>query len=271
MERIRTSDVAARKAFFTRTTADVTGVTTAISIEAIGIDMFRSGDSILLCDIFGGIYPLVLNGDVKGTDTTINLVSYDFGTDEILAGAFISFDAIDMVQEYQNKTKGTVGSLAVTSTTLGPIEYTGGSYIGNFDELRGVDLDYIVVLPSDFMINDDSVFAAQFKDSATVGLQVPDVVSEVLAFIRIPTGKKATKVDVWGTNAKTVKVYEMSLDANINLNTATDLAGGTGVMNTQITLTSAVNSTSTNYLLIKVVLTATSNRIWGGKVTIDNI
>ena len=42
-------------------------------------------------------------------------------------------------------------------------------------------------------------------------------------------------------------------------------------MNTQITLTSEVASTATNYLLILVKLTSTSNRIWGGKVTIDNI
>ena len=271
MERTRTSDVAARNAFFTRTTAVVTGVTTYIDIEANGIAMFKDGDSILLCDIFGGIYPLVVNGDVSATDRRINFVSYDFGTDEILAGALISFDAIDMVQEYQRKTKGKIAGMPVSADTLGPIQYTGGSYIGSFDALRGVDLDYIIVLPSDFMINDDESSPAQFKDAATTGLQVSKAGSEVLAFIRIPTGKKATKVDVWGTNAKPVKIYEMNVDANTDLNTATDLAGGTGLMNTQITLTSEVASTSTNYLLIRVNLTATTNRIWGGKVTIDNI
>ena len=68
---------------------------------------------------------------------------------------------------------------------------------------------------------------------------------------------------------KNVYVYEMNLNASNNLTTATDLAGGTGVMNTQITLTSSVTSTSTNYLLISVKLTSTSNRIYGGKVTIS--
>ena len=133
MERTRTSDVAARNAFFTRTTAVVTGVTTYINIEANGIAMFKDADSILLCDIFGGIYPLLVNGDVSGTDTRINIVSYDFGADQILAGALISFDAIDMVQEYQRKTKGKIAGMPVSADTLGPIQYTGGRYIANFD------------------------------------------------------------------------------------------------------------------------------------------
>ena len=68
------------------------------------------------------------------------------------------------------------------------------------------------------MINDDVASPAQFKDAATTGLQVSNAGSEVLAFIRIPTGKKATKVDIWGTNAKPVKIYEMNVDVNTDLN-----------------------------------------------------
>ena len=271
MERTKTSDVAARNAFFTRTTTVITGVTTSFGIEANGIAMLKDADSILLCDIFGGIYPLVVNGDVSGTDTTINVVSYDFGADQILAGALISFDAIDMIQQYQRKTKGKIAGMPVNADTLGPIQYTGGRYIANFDSSRGEDLDFIIVLPSDFMINDDVASPAQFKDATTTGLQISDASSELLAFIRIPTGKKATKVDIYGTNPKVVEVFEMNINASTNLTTATDLAGGAGLMNTEITLTSEVDSTLTNYLLIKVKLTGLSNRIWGGKVTIENI
>ena len=270
MIRTRNSDIAARNAFFTRTTAYITGVTTYIDIVANGIAMFKDGNSFLLCDLVGKIYPLVVNGDVGASDTIINIVSYDFGTDQVLAGALISFNAIDMVQEYQRKTKGEVAGMPVSSDTLGPIEYTGGKYVGSFDALRGVDLDFVPILPSDFMVNDDADSPAQFKDATTTGLQVPDPANEVLAFIRIPAGKKAQYVDVWGTNPKVVEVYEMNLNASTNLTTATDLAGGTGVMNTQITLTSEVDSTPINYLLIKVKLTGTSNRVWGGGVTIDN-
>lgn len=254
----------------TTTTSAITGVKTSIDIEAVGETIMAAGDVLLLSSV-DQMHELTLSTRILSTDTSININSYDFGGDVILAGALITHNEIDLLQQYQNKTKGTVGGMAVSATTLGPIEYTAGRYIGNFDALRGEDLDYIIVLPSDFMINDDVASPAQFKDAATTGLQVSNASSELLAFIRIPTGKKATHVDIWGTNPKPVKIYEMNVNANTNLTTATDLAGGTGVMNTQITLSSEVDSTSTNYLLIRVTLTATSNRIWGGKVTIDNI
>tara|TARA_R110002050_G_scaffold2385_4_gene13921 strand:+ start:5644 stop:6459 length:816 start_codon:yes stop_codon:yes gene_type:complete len=271
MLRTKNSDIAARNVFFTETINVVTGVTTSIDIIANGIEMFKDGDTILLLDKVGYIYPLTVDGDVASTDTIINIVSYDFGLEQILPGSLVSYYSVDLFQQYQRKTKGKIAGMPVSADTLGPIQYTGGRYIANFDSSRGEDLDYIIVLPSDFMINDDVASPAQFKDSTTTGLQVSNTSSEVLAFIRIATGKKATKVDIFGTNPKVVQVYEMNVDANTNLTTATDLAGGTGVMNTQITLTSEVASTATNYLLILVKLTSTSNRIWGGKVTIDNI
>tara|TARA_R110002050_G_scaffold160718_1_gene290120 strand:+ start:14982 stop:18152 length:3171 start_codon:yes stop_codon:yes gene_type:complete len=189
----------------------------------------------------------------------------------ILIGDTLTFNTSDLVSQYQNKTEGTIAGMPVTSNTIGPIQYSAGRYVGDFDEIKGVDLNFIPILPSDFTINDDVASPAQFKDAATTGLQVSNASSELIAFIRIPTGKKAQYVDVFGTNPKVVQVYEMQVDASNNLTTATDLAGGTGVMNTRIILTSEVSSTATNYLLIIVKLTATSNRIWGGKVTIADI
>lgn len=196
--------------------------------------------------------------------TTI-LVASQLIYQNILIGDTISFNTSNLLTQYQNKSEGTVAGMPVTSDTLGPIGYTAGRYIGDFDEIKGVDLDFIPILPSDFTINDDVASPAQFKDAATTGLQVSNASSELIAFIRIPNGKKAQYVDVFGTNNKVVQVYEMQVDASTNLTTATDLAGGTGVMNTRIILSSEVSSTATNYLLIIVKLTATSNRIWEAK------
>lgn len=128
MQRKKDSDIVARNAFFTRTTADVTGVTTYISIVANGIAMFKDGDSFLLCDLVGKIYPLVVDGDVSAIATRISIDSYDFGTDQVSAGALVSFNAIDMVQEYQRKTKGTVAGFDVDATSLGK----GGISIDGF-------------------------------------------------------------------------------------------------------------------------------------------
>lgn len=271
MERIKTSDIVSRNAFFTRTTADVTGVTTYIDIEANGIKMFKDGDSFLFCDVNGSIYPLIVNGDVSPTGTRINIVSYDFGTDEILAGALVSFDSIDMFREYQRKTKGTVAGMPVSGDTLGPIQYTGVNYIGNFDELRGVDLDFISILPSDFMNNSVGTHTLIFNDASASGLAVQNHTIKPVAFIRIPFGKKATHVDVYGPSNNLYEVYEMNLNASTNLTTATDLLGGTGKFNTQQTLSSEVDSTSTNYLLIRADMSSKGSQIYGGKVTIDNI
>ena len=200
---------------------------------------------------------------------TVFYVSATTLENPILIGDEVIIDNENLFQQYQFKTEGTISGMPVSSDTLGPIQYTGGRYIGTFDSIRGIDLDFIPIMPQDFVINDDADSPAQFKDGSNTGLQLPDPVNEILAFIRIPVGMKATHVDVWGTQNKNVYVYEMNLNASNNLTTATDLAGGTGVMNTQITLTSSVTSTSTNYLLISVKLTSTSNRIYGGKVTIS--
>ena len=249
---------------------------TSLTVDALD-DILNVGDKFILqtqsvnqTSDPGNIIEFEVSSRAIEGATTI-LVTSQTIYQNILIGDTITFNTSNLVSQYQNKTEGTIAGMPVDSDTIGPIEYTGGRYIGDFNDLRGVDLDFITILASDFTINDDVASPAQFKDATTTGLQVSDASSELIAFIRIPTGKKAQYVDVWGTNPKVVEVYEMQIDASTNLTTATDLAGGTGVMNTRITLTSEVSSTSTNYLLIKVKLTGLSNRIWGGKVTIGNI
>jgi hypothetical protein len=249
---------------------------TSLTVDALD-DILNVGDKFVLqtqsvdmSDIPNNRIEFEVSTRAAAGATTI-LVTSKTIYQNILIGDTLTFNTSDLVSQYQNKSEGTIAGMPVTSDTLGPIQYTGGRYVGDFDDIRGVDLDFIPILASDFTINDDIASPAQFKDASTTGLQVSSASSELLAFIRIPTGKKATKVDIWGTNAKPVKVYEMNVNANTDLTTATDLGGGTGVMNTQITLSSAVESSSTNYLLIRVNLTATSNRIWGGKVTIADI
>ena len=76
---------------------------------------------------------------------------------------------------------------------------------------------------------------------------------------------KATAVDIYATHNKTVKVYEVDVNSSFDF-TAT--ADETGAANTQITVDPNINATATNYLAITVAVTATTNRIWGGLVTI---
>ena len=114
------------------------------------------------------------------------------------------------------------------------------------------------------MINDDAASPLSFKDGSNSGVHVNDAASEAVAFVTIPEGMKATLVDVYGTHAKTLKVWEVDVNASFDFTSTTK---GTGAMNTQLDITD-VDATATNYLAIQVTLTATSQRIWGGIVTI---
>jgi len=142
---------------------------------------------------------------------------------------------------------------ATTETTIEKAIASGKRY-GN----------YIKILPSDFMINDDAASPLSFKDGSNSGVHVNDSASEAICFIPIPEGMKATHVDIYGTHNKTIKVWEVDVDSSFDFTSATK---GTGSMNTTLDITD-VNATEDNYLAIQVTLTATSQRIWGGKVTI---
>ena len=75
---------------------------------------------------------------------------------------------------------------------------------------------------------------------------------------------KATHVDVYATHNRTLKVWEVDLNASFDFTSTTI---GTGACNTQLDITD-VNATATNYLAVQVALSATTQRIWGGIVTI---
>ena len=86
--------------------------------------------------------------------------------------------------------------------------------------------------------------------------------TELLAFVDIPEGKKATHVDIYDNSHNlAIEVFEM------NINASGLTSKGSGNANTQLNITD-VNATATNYLAIVVTTTATSNRDWGGLVTI---
>ena len=152
-------------------------------------------------------------------------------------------------------TLGTIGTGVWNGTKITDIyTNTSGRRYGNT----------IKILPSDFMINDDAASPLSFKDGSNSGVHVNDADNEAIAFVTIPEGMKATHVDVYATHNKTLTVDELDVNSSYDF---TGTARGTGSCNTQLDITD-VNATATNFLAITVTLTATSNRIWGGIVTI---
>ena len=95
-------------------------------------------------------------------------------------------------------------------------------------------------------------------------MQVGDAAQEMIATVNIPYGTTATEVYVWGSvTTKVVEAYVGNVNAN-----GIGSAIGTGTTNGSAISITSTASTETNYLLILVKVTATSNRIYGGKVTL---
>jgi len=131
---------------------------------------------------------------------------------------------------------------------------------------RKSDIIKIKILPSDFMSNDDggvTKFGLGFVEaSGTWGIKIPNPAVELLAFATIPEGMKATHVDIFddGDN-RVIEVFEC------NINSQTITSKGTGTCNTTLDITD-VNATPTNYLAILVTTTDSSDRTFGGTITI---
>jgi len=121
----------------------------------------------------------------------------------------------------------------------------------------------IKILPNDFIANDEGSIGVAFDDDANTGMVLEDTASEMWAFVTIPEGMKATDVNIYSNNSsRSFYVYEMDIDAN-----GLGSSLGNNTLNSAVTGLS-VSATSTNFLAIKLDLSATNQRIRGGLVTI---
>ena len=245
----------------TTTSTIAVGSITSIPIIDIGSTLLKTGDVIEIYDfIQGASYQFVLSEDQESGDASLSVVSQDITT-SITKGSIITISSNNLIVQYQRKTEGTIGNMPVAAERLGPIEYKGGTYF-----VTGVDPIYVKILPRDFVINEDGGNEAlEFKDgTSSSGLTVGATSQEMLATVNIPYGTTATHVTAWGSSAaRTVEVYECGVDTN-----GIGSAIGTGTLNgSPISITSTA-ATETNYLLILVKVTLTSQRIYGGQVTL---
>tara|TARA_R100001594_G_scaffold35736_1_gene65261 strand:+ start:5087 stop:8179 length:3093 start_codon:yes stop_codon:yes gene_type:complete len=250
------------------------GTITSISINqlvpegsASPSNVMKSGDKFYLSSAAGGtMVEFEASADVSDTDTTISVVSQsiDYG---FKLNAPIIIGTNDLYKQYQHQDRGTVGGMTVATSQMGPITIDGeGNYTIDAEVINGVDLDYIKLIPRDFISNDDQANKEwAFDDTGTTGVRMFNANTELWAFVPIPYGKKATHVAVWGNNTKDVEAYELDINAS-GIGTAL----GSGTVGTEFSITN-LSSDATNYLGVKVITTGTSNRIYGGKVTLANI
>jgi len=234
---------------------DVITTSTNINCRKLVLAL-KAGDKII---INGTSLTVYADAAVDDTRFFVEAITLE---EALELNANIAIDENNMFVQYQRKTEGTIGGIPVGADYLGPITYNS---VTSVYSITGVDPTYVKVLPRDFMINEDGAYEAlEFKDSANSGLQVGDAAQEMIATVNIPYGTSATEVYIWGSNtSKVVEVYECRVDTN-----GIGSAIGTGTTNGDAIGLTSTTSTSVNYLLIIVKVTATSNRIYGGKVTL---
>jgi len=254
------------------TSSPITSITVAGSSQAI----FKTGDVFDIVDrVSGTTYEITLAADyvppAQGTvtggtfgtgwayTTTITINSLTLNTN-IYSGSKIGLSTKNLITEYQRKTMGTVGGFAITSETIGGWNSRTGTFVG-------VDMDYIKLIPSDFIPNDNKVNRSiYFDDSGTTGVRIQDATQELWAFRQVPYGKKVTYCNVWGNATRDVEVYVLNVDSSgVGSTIGTGSTGATGFSVTD------TSSDATNYIGVKVITTAMSDRIYGGKLLISDI
>tara|TARA_R110000824_G_scaffold37327_9_gene114743 strand:- start:2678 stop:3217 length:540 start_codon:yes stop_codon:yes gene_type:complete len=159
-------------------------------------------------------------------------------------------------------------NMATNSATRPPSQQSVKAYV-NAVPLGAYSKTLIKVHPSDFRSNDDRGNAQYgvIDDGTTdsLGFKVGHSSVEAYVFVKIPSGYKATHVQVLASastsNATLCKTFNYTTGAT------TDLASGTFDFNTNENITDVTAST-TNDLVIHVTPASTSVIIYGATVTI---
>ena len=227
---------------------------------------------------FDGSAPITVTaaaGTLSGTElkstvvtsslTSVGTIGTGVWQGTAIAQAYIAGDAIngdkiaDDAVDSEHYTDGSIDTAHIADDQV-----TFAKASGVTPNVYG---SIIKVLPSDFMANEEPgvTKTLQFVDNNASGIKPGDNNTELLAFVSIPEGMKATHVDVYADANLVFSVYEFNIHESVGDISAA--SKGTGACNTTLDITD-VNATATNYLLIQVVTVAKADRVWGAKVTI---
>jgi len=207
---------------------------------------------------------------------------------------YIGQHIFDFVARFRNDVhvSGTTrldGDLRMDGTTISSIQTSAESFTDNNTSIMtsaaiddrinaaagGVTADpfsttVIKVLPNQFVINDDAGRPLMVEDdtSNTLGVSCFGTTDEMYAWQKLPTGYKATHVQVHASastsNAVTVRSYNYVTGADNNVSETTGDLGA----NIDITDIPAANGQD---LVIKVAPASGSTIIFGATVTIATI
>ena len=137
----------------------------------------------------------------------------------------------------------------------------GGGWFGSTTLLK--------VMPTQWIMNDDYTRApVVVEDDVTnvLGIKAPATSTELYAFMAIPTGYKATHVQVY-TSSNKINGVEVLRFSHVSGATA---ARGTGDFNTSIDITDISSAVATN-ICIKLLPASVTTIIYGADITISAV
>ena len=163
--------------------------------------------------------------------------------------AVIGLDIFDGNAEDEIDVNIASGTSSLT-TIAGNLQ-VNGNFLPNITEIK--------ILPSDF-IADDVGRPLMIDDSTGNRWLKSHNTAKMYASIKIPEGRTATQLHIYGSGLSAVTVYEATIDSN------SVSSKGTGYIGTTLNFTDVAHS-DTNYLLIELEQTSTE-KVYGGKLTI---
>ena len=200
--------------------------------------------------------------------TTAGTISAGVWNGTAIAHAYIGADAIDgdnIADDSVNSEHYVDGSIDTAHIADDQVTFAKASGV-----TPNVFGSVIKLIPSDFGVNDDggnTKFGVGYVETAgsSYGMRSPNSNAELFAFVSIPEGMKATHVNIHAKSTYSTEVFEAQINAT------TMSSKGTGNCNTNLALSSEVESSATNFLAIMVSITATTDKVYGGTVTIAAI
>ena len=101
---------------------------TSIPIESIGTAIFKTNDVFKITTEDFVSPEFTITSDQSANDTSLSVASTNLDED-ILINSDIVIDSKDLIAQYQNKTKGTVGGFDITATSIDSGSVAISSYI----------------------------------------------------------------------------------------------------------------------------------------------
>jgi len=208
--------------------------------------------------------------------TTLGTISAGVWNGTVIASSYLDADTAHLsgtqsftgTKTFDETISGAIDGNAATATTLATTRAINGV---NFNGSAAITIPTnrvyatkIKLLPNDFLPNEDGGTSkgVHLDDTAPTGLKPGIAAMELVAIQDIPEGFKATHVDIYASTNLVIQAYEMDLNAS-----GITSRSSAGNANTTLDITD-VNATATNFIAIIVTTTATSNRVWGGTITI---